>query len=141
MSLPRGETATVVAAAGGGRPAAGRTAGRVAHASLTPERWARFGLPRQILMVANEVNRARRALGCGDGGGARQAYGRALELLDLTVAVHRGEPVVRELLRWRLLAAEQFLAEAPDPARAGALLKALLLLSGPSARQVPHLSL
>lgn len=46
---------------------------------------------------------------------------------------------MRELLRWRLLAAGRFLAEAPDPDEARALLKALLLLTGPSARQARYL--
>ena len=28
------------------------------HASLTPERWARFSLDQQVLMIANEMHRA-----------------------------------------------------------------------------------
>ena len=32
------------------------------HEALSPERWARFSLDQQILMIANEVNRIRHAV-------------------------------------------------------------------------------
>jgi hypothetical protein len=38
------------------------------HASLTPERWAGFGRDQQILMIANEMNRASRLFGADDRG-------------------------------------------------------------------------
>lgn len=109
------------------------------HKTLTPERWRGFDFPTQILMVANEVNRASNALGNDDAEGAKMAWARALELLDLTVEVHRRGNLVRELLRWRTLAADQYRRDDRNPESARALLKTLLLFSGPSARQIPYL--
>lgn len=109
------------------------------HRSLTPEKWRGYDLPSQILMVANEVHRACNALRHENPEGARLAYARALELVDLTAAVHRRAGLLKELLRWRMLAAEQYLREAPSPEAARALLKVLLLFTGPSARQIPYL--
>ena len=38
----------------------GRAPAVTQHASLTAERWAAFGRDQQILMIANEMNRASR---------------------------------------------------------------------------------
>jgi hypothetical protein len=46
------------------------------HASLTRERWARFTLDQQVLMVANEVNRASSLLGDADLASLRRTYER-----------------------------------------------------------------
>lgn len=91
-------------------------------------------------MVANEVNRACNALRRDDPEGARLAWARALELVDLTVAVNGGLNLRKELLRWRMLAAEQYCREDRSLETAQALLKSLLLFSGPSARQIAYLS-
>ena len=37
------------------------------HASLPPERWARFPPGQQLLMIANEMNRASKLFGPEDG--------------------------------------------------------------------------
>ncbi len=54
------------------------------HASLSPERWSAFTLPDQILMIANEMNRALSLFGPGDGDRLRRAYERTLRLVDST---------------------------------------------------------
>ena len=36
------------------------------HATLTPERWRQFTLDQQLLMIANEMNRASKLLKPGD---------------------------------------------------------------------------
>jgi hypothetical protein len=107
------------------------------HASLSPERWAAFGRDQQILMIANEMNRATRLFGPDDRGRLANAYERILRLVDLTVEVQASRSLRRELLRWRELAGGVYLE--PDPATHGQLFRALLLLTPASAKQVPLL--
>lgn len=107
------------------------------HASLSPERWATFGLDQQILMIANEMNRAGKLSRPEDLSGLKRAYERTLRLLDLTVEVQRRPTLLRELLRWRDLIAELYLLPAIDPVRHGAAFRALLLFNPEASRQIP----
>jgi hypothetical protein len=107
------------------------------HASLTKERWAAFDRDRQVLMIANEMNRASRLFGPADRQRLANAYERVLRLADLTVEVQPSRSLRRELLRWRELAGTVYLE--PDEALHRALLRALLLLTPASARQLPYL--
>lgn len=111
----------------------------VYHRSLTLEKWRDFDLTVQILNVAAEIHRASNALRRGDPEGATFAYARAMELLDLTVATNVRKGLLRELLRWRTLVAEEYLSGTKSTETAQTLLKALLLLSAPSAKQIPYL--
>jgi hypothetical protein len=107
------------------------------HASLTPERWAAFGRDRQILMIANEMNRASKLFGPEDGDRLRNAYERILRLADLTVEVQASRSLRRELLRWREMAGGVYVE--PDREAHRQLFRALLLLTPASAKQVPLL--
>ena len=107
------------------------------HASLTKERWAAFDRDRQVLMIANEMNRASRLFGPGDRQRLANAYERVLRLADLTVEVQPSRSLRRELLRWRELAGSVYL-EA-DEALHLALFRALLLLTPATAKQLPYL--
>jgi hypothetical protein len=107
------------------------------HSSLTPERWAVFGRDQQILMIANEMNRASRLFGAADRGRLANAYERVLRLADLTVEVQPSRSLRRELLRWRELAGGVYLN--PDLEAHRQLFRALLLLTPASAKQVPLL--
>jgi hypothetical protein len=107
------------------------------HASLTPERWAAFGRDQQILMIANEMNRASRLFGAADRGRLANAYERILRLADLTVEVQGSRSLRRELLRWREVAGGVYLE--PDLTTHRQLFRALLLLTPASAKQVPLL--
>ena len=107
------------------------------HASLTPERWAGFGRDQQILMIANEMNRAGRLFGPGDRTRLANAYERVLRLADLTAEAQPSRSLRRELLRWRELAGALYLD--PDEERHRALFRALLLLTPASAKQLPFL--
>lgn len=111
----------------------------ISHKSLTPEKWRERDFSTQILNVAAELHRAYKALTRDDSEGAALAYARALELVDLTVATNRQRNLLRELLRWRCLVAEEYLNREKTPESSRILLKALLLFSAPSARQVPYL--
>ncbi len=108
------------------------------HASLAPERWASFTLDQQILMIANEMNRASKLLGPADRERLRQAYARALQLTDLTVLVQTRRSLRRELLRWRDLIAQLYVTPEPNPAAHAAAFRCLLLFTPAAARQIPH---
>ena len=99
------------------------------HASLTPARWAEFSKDQQLLMIANEMNRAARFNGAAAAPNLRLCYERVLRLVDLTVEVNRSRSLRRELLRWRDLVSELYLAAEPAPALHRAAFRALLLLS------------
>lgn len=85
------------------------------HTSLTPERWGRFSLPQQLLMIANEMNRASKLLASGDSGRLRNSYSRVLVPVDLTIQVNSRPSLRRELPLWRDLIAELYIAPEADP--------------------------
>ncbi len=107
------------------------------HASLGLERWAGFSRDQQILMIANEMNRAGKLFGAVDRARLANAYERVLRLADLTIEAQPSRSLRRELLRWRELAGAVYLE--PDEERHHALFRALLLLTPACARQVPLL--
>jgi hypothetical protein len=107
------------------------------HSSLTLERWSAFSRDQQVLMIANEMNRAGKLFAPGDRDRLRHAYERVLRLADLTTEAQPSRSLRRELRRWRELAAEAYLE--PGVERHRALLRALLLLTPASARQRPFL--
>ncbi len=108
------------------------------HASLTAERWTAYPREQQILMIANEMNRASRLFGADDRERLANAYERVLRLADLTVAVQPSRSLRRELLRWREVAGSVYLE--PDERLHHALLRALLCMTPESAKQLAFLS-
>ena len=113
------------------------------HATLSPDRWATFGLDRQILMIANEMNRGRSLLRPADSERLRNSYERVLRLVDLTVEVQRPGGLRKELLRFREVVAGLYVrgegqGEAHGEAH-GAALRALLLMTPAAATQIPLL--
>ena len=107
------------------------------HANLSPERWSTFNLDQQILMIGNEMSRAKRSIDFGDIPGLRLSYERVLRLVDLTVEVQRRSTLRRELLRWRDLIAELYIHPDPDPAEHRAAFRSLLLFTPVAAEQIP----
>ena len=108
------------------------------HAGLTEERWSTFDLDRQVLMIANEMNRIRR-LPDGDVDARRRAYERVLRLTDLTLGTSDRRGMLRELARWRELVASLYLDEAPDAEGHRTAFRALLRLRPEASRQIPIL--
>jgi hypothetical protein len=108
------------------------------HASLTLERWSAFTRDQQVLMIANEMNRAGKLFGPADRDRLRNAYERVLRLADLTTEAQPSRSLRRELRRWRELAAAVYLE--PDEERHRAPLRALLLLTPASAKQATAVS-
>ena len=110
------------------------------HATLSPERWSSFTLDQQILMIANEMNRAGKLMGPQDRDRLAAAYERVLNLSDLTVQVQPKPTFRREMLRWRDLIAELYIGEHPDPAGHAAAFRALLRFTPEASRQLAALS-
>ncbi|HET9952159.1 MAG TPA: hypothetical protein VFS09_10230 [Candidatus Eisenbacteria bacterium] len=108
------------------------------HATLTLERWSRFTLDQQILMIANEMNRGSKFLGPDDQLRRRNAYERALALVDLTIGVNSARGLRYELLRWRDLLAALYNGAAWLPEAHEAALRALLRFTPEASRQIPH---
>ena len=109
------------------------------HASLSPERWARFSREHQLMMIANEMNRTTRLMTADDRHSRNLAYERVLRLADLTIEVNPKRTFRRELLRWRDLVGALYLAAAPDGQAHHAALLSLLQLSPATAVQIPYL--
>ena len=107
------------------------------HSSLSPERWAQFSLDQQILMIGNEMNRAKRSIELGDLKSLSLSYERVLRLVDLTVEVQRRSTLRRELLRWRDLIAELYIQPEPSASEHDAAFRALLQLTPVAAQQIP----
>ena len=106
------------------------------HASLSPERWASFSLDQQILMIANEMNRASKLLAPADADRLRRAYERVLQLTDVTIQVQQRRSLRRELLRWRDLVAALYLGSRPEPPEHARAFRALLGFTGSAYRQM-----
>ncbi len=109
------------------------------HAGLSPERWAAFSLDQQVLMIANEMNRAAKLMAPTDRERLRSAYERILQLADLTVQVADRAALRRELLRWRDLVAGLYVAAAPDPPSHATAFRALLRMTAEASKQLPLL--
>lgn len=107
------------------------------HTSLTAERWARFPFDQQVLMIGNEMNRASRFLEFSDGRSLRSCYERVLALVDLTVKTQNSLPRRRELLRWRDLVAQLFIADRSRPEAHLAAFLSLLRFTPASYAQTP----
>jgi len=107
------------------------------HALLTAERWSVIPLEQQILMIANEMNRAAKLLATQDRDRLGNCYERILRLVDLTVETRTRRGLRRELLRWRDLVAELYQSPNSDHVRHRAAFRALLLLHPVAARQLP----
>jgi hypothetical protein len=106
------------------------------HANLTTERWSRFTLGQQLLMIANEMNRAAKLHAALDRPSLKLALERVLNLADATVVANARPGLRRELLRWRDLVAEQYVATDPDPACHAVTFRALLMLHPDTYQQL-----
>lgn len=116
------------------------------HSTLTLKRWSSFPPSQQILMIANEMNRAKRLFSPLDKEGLKLCYERILYLTDLTVEANSRRGFRKEILRWRDLVAEEYLSLSQDNlmrrldiTRHLKIFKPLLLLSPESAGQIPFL--
>lgn len=107
------------------------------HKNLTSEKWNGFPLQSQILMIANEINRAGHWMERSDPDSARKCDERSFELIDLTAedAKWSGKRLV-ELLRFRELLAERYISGSMDIAYNRALMRVLVQMHPASAEAV-----
>ena len=85
---------------------------KVWHKGLTKERWEKYGLNAQMANIGAEVGRAINWRKKGDLEYSRDAFFRALELVDLTIEVHRGDiPKLKELTRLREVLGDYFMGD------------------------------
>ena len=111
------------------------------HASLGAERWRSFTLDQQLLMIANEMNRASKLLTPEDAQSLNRAYQRVLRLTDLTIEVQERPALRRELLLWRDLVAQLRREGIGNPRAHSAALRSLLLFTLVTDAQLAHISL
>lgn len=112
------------------------------HSSLSEGRWSEFTLDQHILMIGNEMNRAKKLLDSADAARLRNCYERILALTDLTIRVHSKPTLRRELLRWRDVIAILYLSsdrDVPDARAHRAALKSLLLFTPEASKQRPYI--
>ena len=109
------------------------------HASITADRWSAFSFDQQILMIANELNRARKLTFPDDGARLEHAYDRVLHLTDLTIQTAPRRSARRELLRWRDLIASLYVMD--DEVSPLAALRCLLRFTPEALRQLGALGL
>ena len=74
----------------------------VYHKKLTIEKWSKYSKGQQILMIANELNRAGNRINNGTTDEVNLCYERAMELTDLTSSDRKWKnPALKELRRFR----------------------------------------
>lgn len=110
------------------------------HRELTVEKWRAFGMTKQILMIANELNRVENAIKKADEKEAMNGIERAFELLDLTISIAPRKNMARELLRFRELLALQYVEKRKSPGEVYVLQKVLLSLCGEAYRLLANSS-
>ncbi len=109
------------------------------HATLTAARWSDFSLDQQVLMIGNEMNRGRKQVGSGDPSRLKNCYERVLRLVDLTIQVNPGYTLRRELLRWRDVVAELYIAEEATAREHDVAFRCLLRFTPVASLQLPYL--
>lgn len=99
------------------------------HKTLTEEKWQQFPFHKQILMIANELNRAKNWIIKNDPQEVKNCYERAFELIDLTAAVSTNRNLLKELLRFREIFAKLYLEKRVNGEMNRKLFDVLLLLN------------
>ena len=71
----------------------------------------------------------------------KKAYERILRLIDLTVEVNSNRALRRELLRFREVIGELYLADKPMPKQHHQAMRVLLLMNVSASAQLKHLNI
>lgn len=99
------------------------------HTHLTSEKWKSYSPDKQILMIANEINRAKNWIEKKDFEKVSHCYERAFELIDLTVDTSKNKSLIKELLRFRELIATEYVHRVSDKKTNSELFYVLLSLN------------
>lgn len=100
---------------------------------MTPEKWHNLSKSDQILNIAAEFARAKYWLSKDDVDEVKNCLNRAFELIDLTIADSKWSRGLKELLRFRGLLAEFYIADNPSEHNFKQLFRALLNFDAQSA--------
>ncbi|HBO84888.1 MAG: hypothetical protein A2073_01920 [Deltaproteobacteria bacterium GWC2_42_11] len=98
------------------------------HKTLTKEKWLTFPFYKQVIMIANEMNRAGKWIEKNDFLEVRYCYERAFELLYLTISTLNDKKKLRELLRFKEMLAVFYASKLPAPKDNLNLLKVLIAM-------------
>ncbi|MCK4353530.1 hypothetical protein KAW65_09015 [candidate division WOR-3 bacterium] len=101
------------------------------HRTLTKDKWVLFPFSKQLLMIANELNRANKWIEEKDFNEQKLCYERAFELLYLTIQSlqdTKDTRKLREILRFKEILASLYNKGIPSIEENKKLLKALVLL-------------
>ena len=79
------------------------------HKELTAERWFTFSLFEQLANVGSDIERTIQWRKRGNDAYSQQAFNRALELLDLTIADPKHLKRLREIVRTREALVDYFM--------------------------------
>lgn len=100
------------------------------------EKWSAHSKGQQILMIANELNRAKNFIESGRLDSVNMCYERAFELTDMTSSDSKWRGQGRELRRFREMLAMQYISLEKDAAMNQALYLGLLRLSPEAYRML-----
>jgi hypothetical protein len=109
--------------------------------TLTLERWSRFGLDQQVMLIANEMHRGLHSMSPGQRPSLQLVYERVLHMLGLTVEGKIERNQRRELQRWKEVVGQLYLGDEANPAAHREALKLLLQVRPALAAQVEALGL
>jgi len=80
----------------------------IMHKGLTAERWFKFSLLEQLANVGMDIERTIKWKNRGEMDHSQNAFYRALELLDLTIADPKNRKRLKELVRVRYALVDHF---------------------------------
>jgi len=86
----------------------------ILHAGLSCDKWFAYSRGRQLLMIANELNRAHNWIEKDQVFEVNMCYERAFELIDLTLGDKKWRGRFKELLRLREVMAEMYVSDTKD---------------------------
>lgn len=99
------------------------------HKNLSDKKWFAYSKAQQILMIANELNRAKNWIKKKSFQDVNLCYERAFELTDLTIADNKWKGKLKELLRFREYLAEQYIIKNKSAKINDQIYNGLILLS------------
>ena len=105
------------------------------HKNLSA-RWHKFPRHKQLLMIANELNRAKNLMQRGDYDEVLMAFERAFELLDLLIDATQARLMRYELLRFREVLAQSYLDRGSNSGSLNKLISVLISLDKDSYNAV-----
>ncbi len=109
---------------------------RLKHHKNLASRWHKFPRHKQLLMIANELNRAKNLMKRGDCDEVLMAFERAFELLDLLIDTTQARLMRYELLRFREVLAQSYLDRGGNSALLNKLISILLSLDKESYKTI-----